>query len=202
MLMFSQNRRRLSRVIEILRDEGIAGVYQRFQIRGHSPATNLSVGNPTAGVEYPEWLKKVEAKRAPTPSPSKHMFSIVMPLYKPDLEFLAAAIDSILTQSYQHWELCMHDDGSGDPKLTKLIHDARNNDPRIKLSQASKNSGIAVASNHAASLAAGDFIVLMDQDDLLSVVALESLALAIDTTPSLRLIYSDEDKIDVDGNYS
>jgi glycosyltransferase involved in cell wall biosynthesis len=198
--MFSQNRRRLNRVLEVLRDEGIAGVYQRIRTRRHSHVASTAISNPTAGAEYPEWIKQVEANQSPPKTEANRSLSIVMPVYQPDLTFLQEAIDSVLAQTYQSWELCIHDDGSGDLDLTKLLGANGNKDPRIKMTQSVENAGIAAASNSAADLATGDFIVLMDQDDLLSPEALQYLASTIEKNQSLRLIYSDEDKLDAKGN--
>lgn len=196
--MFSRNRRRLGQVWATLQIEGIVGTYKKMRDKKPSELIATSIPNPTAGKGYLDWIRGVEEKCHLTPTESSLLFSILMPVYRPSLSFLQHAIDSVLAQTYDNWELCIHDDGSDDLELAELL-DTYKRDPRIKLSRSAKNSGIAAASNNAAGLATGDFIVLMDQDDTLSKVALETIASCIEANDSVKLIYSDEDKLNRKG---
>jgi GT2 family glycosyltransferase len=121
--------------------------------------------------------------------------SIVTPVYRTKPEFLRRAIDSVLAQSYPHWELCIADDGSGSPELEAILRDYSRRDQRIKATFREQQGGISEASNSALELASGDWIGLLDHDDELSVDALLEVAEAIVAAPELDLIYSDEDKI-------
>lgn len=129
----------------------------------------------------------------------KPLFSVVMPVYNPPVEFLRLAIESVLTQLYQQWELCIADDASTDERVHKCLREFEARDSRIKVIYRKVNGHISAASNSALSLAQGDFIVLLDQDDLLPDYALFKVAEAINTRPDLSLIYSDEDKVDTEG---
>lgn len=125
--------------------------------------------------------------------------SVVMPVYRPDLELLEAAIVSVRNQCFTAWQLCICDDGSNDPVLTERLFSLARQDPRICITSLAENAGISAATNAAAMLATGDVLLLLDQDDLLSEDCLAEFALAFATDPDVDLAYSDHDKIDRHG---
>jgi len=125
------------------------------------------------------------------------LISIVIPTYKPDIPFLKQAIESILNQCYPDWQLCICDDGSKTSDHKRILENYRKNDPRIILRFEEKNEGIISASQKASSLARGEFIAFMDQDDLLSPDALFRVAEKLNKSPDLDLLYSDNDKVDL-----
>lgn len=130
------------------------------------------------------------------------LFSIVIPVYNPPIQFLKEALDSISNQSYQNWEVCLADDCSTDPEVKKVLLDYRKRDPRFKVLFRKENGHISRASNSALTLAEGDFIVLMDQDDTLALDALYWVVKEIEEAPDVDLIYTDEDKINEEGVHS
>ena len=121
--------------------------------------------------------------------------SIVMPVYNPPLDFLAAAVASIEAQSYADWELCVADDASTDPDIWPFLQACAARDARIKVCRRASNGHISAASNSAVDLASGEFIALMDNDDLLHPDALFWVVDAINAQPQVDILYSDEDKI-------
>lgn len=125
--------------------------------------------------------------------------SIVMPVYNVDVRWLKEAIDSVKNQAYENWELCISDDNSPNPKIKSFLNNYQNTDSRIKVFFRSENGHISENSNSALSLVTGEWIALMDHDDLLPVNALYEVAKIINLNPQVNLIYSDEDKID-EGN--
>ncbi len=127
------------------------------------------------------------------------LISVVMPVYDPDPGHLAAAIDSVLGQLYPHWELCIADDASTDPAIRRLLGVYAARDPRIRIVTRAVNGHISAASNSALELATGDYVALLDHDDLLPAHALYRVAADIEAHGPADLIYSDEDKIDDDG---
>lgn len=129
-------------------------------------------------------------------------FSVVMPVYNPQASHFKAAIDSVVNQVYQNWELCLADDCSTDPEVKKTIHSYIKKDPRIKAVFRKENGHISAASNSALEITTGDYIVLMDQDDIITVDALYHNARIINAHEKVDLIYSDEDKIDDNGVHS
>lgn len=129
----------------------------------------------------------------------KPLISVVMPVYNPKAEWLQSAIESVRNQVYENWELCIADDFSPNEEIRKILKLYASIDNRIKTIFRTENGHISRASNSALALATGEWIALMDHDDLLPRHALTCVAEAINEKPHIRLIYSDEDKIDEQG---
>jgi len=134
--------------------------------------------------------------------PAKPLISVLMPVYNPPLEYLREAIDSVLGQLYGNWELCIADDRSSAPDVRQFLSNLSSSDERIKVNFRETNGHISEASNTALGIAQGEFIALLDQDDLLPPHALYYAAVEINQHPNLNIIYSDEDKIDDEGTRS
>ena len=133
---------------------------------------------------------------------SKPLLSIVIPVYEPPIDFFISALDSIVNQFYTNWEICLADDCSNDPEVREVIEEYRKKHKNIKVIYREENGHISQSSNSALELATGDYVVLMDQDDILREDALYEIAKAIIQNPSIDMIYSDEDKIDENGLHS
>lgn len=129
----------------------------------------------------------------------KPLLSIIMPVYNPPINFFREAIDSVIAQRYLNWQLCLADDASTNPNVKKLIEEYVSKDSRIKAVFRSANGHISAASNSAVEIATGEFLVLMDQDDLIPSHALYHVAVEVNRQPDVCLIYSDEDKINEAG---
>jgi glycosyltransferase involved in cell wall biosynthesis len=129
------------------------------------------------------------------------LISVVMPVYNPPLNMLEDAIRSVQCQLYPNWELCIADDASTDNGVRTLLQRYADKDSRIKVIFREKNGHISAASNSALSLVSGEYIALLDNDDLLREDALFWVAEAIANNPDVGLIYSDEDKLDESGVY-
>jgi glycosyltransferase involved in cell wall biosynthesis len=128
------------------------------------------------------------------------LFSIIMPVYNPPTHFLKKAINSVLNQAYDNWELCIADDCSTDPATKRILQEYEQKDPRIKVVYRTVNGHISEASNSAVNIAKGEYLVLLDNDDELAVHALFMVAHAINRNRDAALIYSDEDKINENGS--
>jgi hypothetical protein len=126
------------------------------------------------------------------------LISVVMPVYETPECYLRAAIDSVRAQRYPHWELCIADDASPSPYIRKILDEYRLADPRIKLCFRDENGHISASTNSALALATGDYIALLDADDLLPEHALYVVAAAVAEDPALDLLFSDEDKADIE----
>lgn len=125
-------------------------------------------------------------------------FSVLMPVYLPRLHHFRAAVDSVLTQSYGSWELVIVDDGSKDESLNEVLNELSKLDPRIKVVSCEDNAGISAATNRALEAAAGEFVALLDQDDLLSRQALFHVSQALGD--AVDVLYSDEAVISDSGS--
>jgi glycosyltransferase involved in cell wall biosynthesis len=128
--------------------------------------------------------------------PRPPRISVVMPVFNPPVEWLRQAIDSVRQQLYPHWELCIADDASTLPPVRRLLAEAAAQDPRIQVVFREANGHISAASNSALERVSGDYVALLDHDDLLAEDALCHVALAILRHPQAGIIYSDEDKVD------
>jgi glycosyltransferase involved in cell wall biosynthesis len=127
------------------------------------------------------------------------LISVLMPVYNAPLDMLKAAIDSVRAQVYPRWELCVADDASPDPAIAPLLRDYAALDARIKVIFRERNGHISQASNSALDLVTGEWVALLDHDDLLTPDALYWVAATVTAHPETELIYSDEDKLAMDG---
>jgi GT2 family glycosyltransferase/glycosyltransferase involved in cell wall biosynthesis len=125
--------------------------------------------------------------------------SVIMPVYNTPAELLDQAIESISKQIYQDWELCIADDDSSDPCVAPALARWAAADHRIRVTKRGRNGGIAAATNSAAALATGEFLAFVDHDDLLTADALAEVAIFAADSPQSDIIYSDDDKIDMNG---
>ncbi len=133
----------------------------------------------------------------------KPLISVLMPVYKTPPALLHKAIQSVVDQVYEQWELCIADDGSKSAEVREVLEGWAAKDGRIKLTFRPENGHISAATNTAfQALATGTWVVMLDHDDELRPNALAEVALAIDRAPNAQLIYSDEDKIDEAGERS
>ncbi len=163
--------------------------------------------NPVRSHNYSKWIEKVEEPEAPTRNnivsidgrSKRPKISVIMPTYNSDAELLNAAIQSVFTQSYSNWQLCISDDGSDLDETKSALQAWVDKDNRITAVFGQESSGIANNTNSSLQLATGDYCVFLDHDDLLAEHALYEVASAIMENPALKLVYSDEDKIDSAG---
>jgi GT2 family glycosyltransferase len=161
----------------------------------------------TIGDPYERWIADFGVRRADVlrlRAASRHLafqpkISILMPVYRTAAPFLRAAIDSVIDQAYPNWELCIVDDGSDLAELTELLAAYTAHDSRIRVESKVANAGISAATNDALAMATGEFIGLLDHDDVLQPHALFANALAINDDPTIDMLYSDEDKLDENG---
>lgn len=144
-------------------------------------------------VPSPDTLAQLRALAEKLPNPPK--FSVLVPTYNTPEPLLRACLDSVLNQTYPHFELCIADDCSPDLHVRKVLDEYRQKDPRVKVVFRDTNGRIAAASNSALTLATGDYIALLDHDDTLAPHALSSFAREILADPALDMLYSDEDKL-------
>jgi len=167
-----------------------------FGIASIVPHTHNSNTNDYYQTEKPD-LKKLE-KIIGT---FKHLpkISVVMPTYNSNTVWLSEAIESIRNQIYTNWELCIADDASTNIECKALLKEYRKKDKRIKVVFRQQNGHISNASNSALEFANGEYVALLDHDDKLPEDALFWVVKVINENPDVSLIYSDEDKFDLEG---
>lgn len=189
---------RLTRLAwQVVRRQGWRGLKQQVLQFAH------------ANVTYERWIalydtlseedrQAIRAHMARFASPP--VFSIIMPTHNTREVWLRRAIESVRHQLYPHWQLCIADDASTDPRVRAVLAEYAQLDPRLHIRHRESNGHISAASNTALEMATGDFVALLDHDDELTEHALYMAAAALHDHPDLDLIYSDEDKIDESGH--
>ncbi|WP_250125049.1 glycosyltransferase family 2 protein [Chroococcidiopsis sp. CCMEE 29] len=153
---------------------------------------------------YSKWLSKNFPREADLEKMAqtvaifgyKPALSVIMPVFNPPEHFLREAIESVLNQVYPYWELCIADDASTQPDVRSVLEEYISKDARVKVVFRTENGHISRASNSALELATGEFVTLLDHDDLLTPDALYEVALLLNRHPDADMIYSDEDKVD------
>lgn len=176
------------------------------QSQALSPALPQALGDYEAWLEVNDWNRRREellrarlAALSAADVAAAPLLSVVMPVYNPPLALLDKAIESLVRQVYENWELCIADDASTEPAVKEALQGWAARDQRIHIVWREANGNISRATNSAAALAHGDYLVLMDQDDELSPDALGEVALYVAARPDADIIYSDDDKIDTAG---
>lgn len=157
-------------------------------------------------VDYQKWILKhipgpgeLERQRR-TKLPVNPKFSIVVPLYKTPEPYLKQMIRSVQSQTYGNFELCLSDGSGADSPLKKVLDSFVKEDERIRVISHEKTLQISENTNAAIEIAAGDYVVFMDHDDVLTPNALFECAAALGEHPLGEVLYSDEDKMSMDGN--
>lgn len=154
-------------------------------------------------IVYQEWLKWNSPSRAELRKQRKATFermpkiSIVVPTYRTPEKFLREMLDSVVNQTYSNWELCLGD-GSMDDSVIPILEEYHSRDSRIVYKRLDDNYGISGNTNGALELATGDFIALLDHDDLLTPDALYEVVKAINVDKDVDVVYTDEDKVSLD----
>lgn len=156
--------------------------------------------NPFVPEEYREWIKNNPVRYSEcTEFEYSPLISIIIPVYNIEERYLSECIMSVLEQTYQNFEICIADDYSSLKETIETLKQFEKKDSRIKISYREVNGHISIASNTALELANGEYIGFLDNDDVLDIHALEAVVKALNTDKTIEFIYTDEDKLDLDG---
>lgn len=128
----------------------------------------------------------------------KPLISVVVPVYNVEPQMLTACIQSVQNQTYDNWELCLVDDCSTDARVRETLRQFEGVE-RIKIKYRSENGHISRTTNDGIAMAEGEFVALLDCDDLYAENALYEIAKKLNEDHTLDFIYSDEDKLSEDG---
>ncbi|CAB3976048.1 family 2 glycosyl transferase [Burkholderia cenocepacia] len=189
----------------MLRREGLQGIMARSRrLRDGGGFADA----PPPDEVYHKWIDEFDrfddTERASAVSTlqsfeRRPLISIVVPTYNSNPSHLEAMIRSVQEQIYPFWELCIADDASPDETTREILTRHQTRDSRIRLVFRTENGHISEASNSALSLATGEFVALLDHDDILPPHALFVVAQYINRYPRARMLYSDEDKLNERG---
>jgi GT2 family glycosyltransferase len=172
--------REIKSLVEIDHEKGFSSDYQRWIQEFERPGEDL------IQLKLPSFVRQP-------------LITVLMPVYNTEPAELTAALESILGQSYQHWELCVADDFSDRSEVHEILDLFSAKDRRIKVTYQQQRGGISRTSNAAWQMATGEYICFLDHDDTLAPNALAYVCEALNQNPSAEVFYSDEDKIDTQG---
>ena len=178
-----------------LRKNGVKSTWRRLHLN-RTPNTE----------EFQQWIRDFEnidieeMKKEMATWDYQPTISVLVPVYNVEEKWLRKCVDSVINQIYPNWELCLSDDASTMPHVKEVLSQYEALDNRIKVAYREENGHICHATNTALELATGEFISLLDNDDELAIHALFEVVKTLNQNPELDMIYSDENKIDVQGN--
>lgn len=147
---------------------------------------------------YRIWIKENEPNLEELESQRKYKFeyqpkiSVIVPMYNTKERYLRELIDSLIKQTYSNWELCLAD---GSDEKNEYVEKLITQDKRIKYKFLNENKGISENSNEAIKLATGEYLALLDHDDILPAFSLYEIVKVINQNREAEFIYTDEDKI-------
>lgn len=158
------------------------------------------IGNHT----YERWIRTCEPRLFESTQHSlevasaRPLISIVVPCYNTPRRYLNDLLQSVVSQMYDNWQLCLVD-GSTDAKASRYIEQLTANQPKITYVKVGENLGIVGNTNEGLKVAKGKFVAFLDHDDTLSPYALAEVVVALNKNPKTDLFYSDEDKLSDNG---
>ncbi|MEP6849625.1 MAG: glycosyltransferase, partial [Acidobacteriota bacterium] len=185
----------------LLRDEGFAGLRAKISDKRRDRSEER---------RYQRWIergslddgRRRQIREMVKALPQTPLISILLPVYNTDERFLRLCVESVKSQLYPYWQLCIADDASTAKHVRPILEKYASEDERVKVIFRETNGHISAASNTALELVSGEFTTLLDHDDELSEDALFWIAQEIDDHKNAELIYSDEDLVDDRGRRS
>ena len=147
---------------------------------------------------YQIWIKENEPTLGELDEQRKTKFeyepkiSVIVPMYNTKEKYLKELIDSLIEQTYANWELCLAD---GSDSKRDYVDNLVTKDERIKYKFLNANKGISENSNEALKLATGEYMALLDHDDILPAFSLYEIVKVINKNKDAEFLYTDEDKI-------
>ncbi len=172
-------------------------------------ASDLTFEQPErfGDLSYAEWCRQNEPHGARSPVDRqiagefafRPTVSFIVPVYRISKKFVSDLVESVKAQSYTKWELCFALAYRDDKGLEDLLVEQAASSPQIKLALLGENGGISRNSNAALELATGEFVALLDHDDIIPPWALFEMVKALQQSPDVDFVYSDKDMIDESG---
>lgn len=152
-------------------------------------------------IDYKEWLQEHKPSEKELEKQKNQVFayapkiSVLVPVYNTPEEFLKQMIQSVRVQTYPNWELCIANANPANDNVRRILDICTRKDSRIKVVDVVENEGIAQNTNRALDIATGEYVGLLDHDDLLEESALYEIVKRINENEKTDVLYSDEDKV-------
>jgi glycosyltransferase involved in cell wall biosynthesis len=202
---FLELRRIVRRSFDVARDEGFSSLTSQALEKLRMRAFYV-LGPSVPDADYAAWIARSEPSDAALAEQRllakkfsyRPLISIITPVWNPPLSLLAETLKSVVTQTYENWELCIVDGGSRKEVTDYLRKFAKSNE-NTRIEFLERNLGISANSNKALDLARGDFFALLDHDDLLAPFALFEVVSLLNQNADSAVIYSDSDRMLFDG---
>lgn len=178
---------KIKKIIRLLKNEGVKAVIKKIKNYCSNKEKN----------EYYKWIKNNTPSKKELDNQRREKFdynpkiSIIVPLYNTPKKYLLELIDCVQNQTYSNWELCLAD---GSTKPLEYLHKKIKDDDRIKYKILKENKGISGNTNEALKLITGDYVALLDHDDLIPLNSLYEIVKAINKNPEAEFLFTDEDK--------
>jgi len=172
-------------------------IWRKLHQQKPTPANSVALS------EYQKWFQNHRASTQELPRMSvearsfvsQPLVSILTPVFDTPVSWLTEAVNSVLAQVYENWELLLIDDGSTATDLLRVLPGVATRDRRIRLVRLESHQGISTALNRGVDLANGEWVTFLDHDDVLEPDALFQNIKVLQENPRVDLIYSDEDKL-------
>jgi glycosyltransferase involved in cell wall biosynthesis len=195
----------VQRSLDLARNEGLSSLTSQALEKLRMRAFYV-LGPSVSDREYAAWIARSEPSDTALAGQSllakkfnyRPLISIITPVWNPPLGLLAETLKSVVTQTYENWELCIVDGGSRKEVRDYLREFAKQNE-NTRIDFLERNLGISVNSNKALDLARGDFFAFLDHDDLLAPFALFEVVSLLNRNAESAVIYSDSDRMLFDG---
>lgn len=187
----------ISRVIQFYKKNGISKTIIKMINKIFYPSKQKKFDKEEME-NYKLWIKNNEPTEKELEEQKNYKFeykpkiSIIVPMYNTKEKYLKELIDSLINQTYDNWELCLAD---GSDERKEYVKSLVTRDNRIKYKFLNSNNGIAENSNEALKLSTGEYVALLDHDDILPVFSLYEIVKVINENKDVEFIYTDEDKI-------
>lgn len=155
-------------------------------------------------IDYKEWYENQKVSQEELEKQKKKVFvyapkiSILVPVYNTPQVFLKQMLQSVRKQTYANWELCIANANPDNEEVKQILEICTKKDDRIKVVNVPENEGIAQNTNCALDIATGEFIGLLDHDDLLEENALYEIVSCLNKKKETDVLYTDEDKVTTD----
>lgn len=200
---------RVLQSVNTLRSAGPAAAIQELRKPRHEPLPDEETDEQPAHnlSAYDLWRAAYEPREVDIYQQRKHadafaiapLISFITPVFNPDPDVLRDTIESVLTQTYPHWELCLADGNSTRPGVREVLDAYASKDARVRVTHLPENRGISGNTNEAMQMSRGEFLALFDHDDLVPPDMLYEVVKKLNEHPDADIIYFDEDKVSGDG---
>lgn len=205
-MSFKRSARHSSSVPSLISKESVLNAYHYAQVFGIRNLAERTLGMMMRGYRYNRYVRthSVSSEELAVQSSTEFsitpVISIIVPTFNTPRDYLVQMIESVISQSYPHWELCIADGSPDHDLIESVVKHYQEKYPSILFRALEENLGIAGNTNAALEMATGDYIALLDHDDYLTPDALYEIVSVINDHPEADVLYTDEDKFDSSRN--